>query len=63
MINHPDYVEKIGMKPKMENTVVEPWPKRLHTKDGEPGAQEELDRLKDSGYVGKHRFAEWVRNE
>ena len=63
MINHPDYIEKIGLKPKMENTVVEPWPTRLHKEDGEPGSQEELDRLLESGSVKKHRFVEWVRNE
>ena len=63
MINHPDYVEKIGMKPKTKNTVVESWPTGPHKKDGEPGAKEELDNLKKSGAVGKHRFVEWVRNE
>ena len=63
MINHPDYVEKMGLKPKTENTVVEPWPTGPQKKDGQPGAQEELDQLKKSGAVGKHRFIEWVRNE
>ena len=63
IINIPDFIESWGMKPKKENTVVEPWPTRLHKEDGEPGSQEELDRLKASGDVRKHRFVEWVRNE
>ena len=63
MIIIPAFVKDIGMKPKKENTVVYPWPTRLHKKRGEPSAQEKFARLKDSGSVGKHRFVEWVRNE
>ena len=60
MINIPAYVENRGVKPKKENTVVEPWPTRLQKKDGDPGAQEELDRF---GAARKYRFVEWVRNQ
>ncbi|KAM0803000.1 hypothetical protein BDR22DRAFT_819219 [Usnea florida] len=61
MINIAAFFENTGMKPKKVNIEVEPWPTRLHKKHGEPSAQEEFDRLKDCGSVGKHRFVQCVK--
>ena len=63
MIDFPTIVKKTRMKPKLKNTVIEPWPARLYKKHGEPGAQEAFDRLMESGSVGNERYVEWVRSE
>lgn len=63
MLDFPAIAKKTGMRPKVKNTVVEPWPMRLYKKHGESGAQEAFDRLMGSGYVGNERYVEWVRSE
>ena len=44
---------------KTKNTVVEKWPFRLKLRSGQPGAQEELERLLRSGLSGKEVYVEW----
>lgn len=51
-----------GLKMKAANTVVDEWPLRLRKEYGEPGAQEDFDRLIVSGSRGDERYVEWVRS-
>jgi hypothetical protein len=46
---------------KDNHTVIEKWPFRLKLQPGQPGAQEEFDRLMSGGMTGKERYIEWKR--
>lgn len=46
---------------KEKHTVIEKWPFRLKLRPGQPGAQEEFDRLLAGGVSGKERYVEWKR--
>lgn len=52
-------LRKAGLKVK--HTIVEEWPFRLKLEPGEPGAQEEFDRLLAGGSSGKECYVEWKR--
>ncbi|EHK96743.1 hypothetical protein M7I_7547 [Glarea lozoyensis 74030] len=51
----------IGFAMKEKNTIVEKWPFRLKLQPGQPGAQEEFDRLLSGGVSGKEIYLEWKR--
>lgn len=51
----------IGAAMKDNHTIVEKWPFRLKLRPGQPGAQEEFDRLLGGGVSGKERYVEWKR--
>jgi hypothetical protein len=46
---------------KEKHTIVEQWPFRLKLRPGQPGAQQEFDRLLAGGVSGKERYVEWKR--
>jgi hypothetical protein len=46
---------------KEKHTVIEKWPFRLKLQPGQPGAQEEFDRLLAGGVAGKERYVEWKK--
>ncbi|KAL7789378.1 hypothetical protein V8C37DRAFT_417967 [Trichoderma ceciliae] len=46
---------------KEKHTVIEKWPFRLKLRPGQPGAQEEFDRLLGGGKTGQERYVEWRR--
>jgi hypothetical protein len=46
---------------KEKHTIIEKWPFRLKLRPGQPGAQEEFDRLLAGGVTGKERYVEWKR--
>ncbi|KFY28454.1 hypothetical protein V493_02929 [Pseudogymnoascus sp. VKM F-4281 (FW-2241)] len=50
-----------GAAVKENNTVIDKWPFRLKLRPGQPGAQEEFDRLLSGGVSGKERYVEWKR--
>jgi hypothetical protein len=51
----------MGAAMKEKHTVIEKWPFRLKLRPGQPGAQEEFDRLLGGGPTGKERYVEWKR--
>lgn len=51
----------IGAAMKEKHTIIEKWPFRLKLRPGQPGAQEEFDRLLGGGVSGKERYVEWKR--
>ncbi|KFY89500.1 hypothetical protein V500_05642 [Pseudogymnoascus sp. VKM F-4518 (FW-2643)] len=51
----------VGATVKEKHTVIEKWPFRLKLRPGQPGAQEEFDRLLSGGVSGKERYVEWKR--
>lgn len=51
----------LRVKMKEENTVIEKWPYRLNIRPGQPGAQDEFDRLISGGLSGKEFYLEWKR--
>jgi hypothetical protein len=51
----------IGAAMKEKHTVIEKWLFRLKLRPGQPGAQEEFDRLLSGGVSGKERYVEWKR--
>ncbi|RDA86906.1 hypothetical protein CP532_1837 [Ophiocordyceps camponoti-leonardi (nom. inval.)] len=51
----------IGATVKETHTIVEKWPWRLKLRPGQPGAQEEFDRVLGSWAIGKERFVEWKK--
>jgi hypothetical protein len=51
----------MGAAVKEKHTVIEMWPFRLKLRPGQPGAQEEFDRLLRGGVSGKERYVEWKR--
>lgn len=50
-----------GAAMKEKHTVIEKWPFKLKLRPGQPGAQEEFDRLLSGGVSGKERYVEWKR--
>ncbi|KAK4039008.1 hypothetical protein C8A01DRAFT_47462 [Parachaetomium inaequale] len=53
--------QSIGAAMKETHTVIEKWPFGLKLQPGQPGAQEEFDRLLSGGVTGKERYVEWKR--
>ncbi|OBT80489.1 hypothetical protein VF21_00845 [Pseudogymnoascus sp. 05NY08] len=51
----------MGATVKEKPTVIEKWPFKLKLRPGQPGAQEEFDRLLRGGVSGKERYVEWKR--
>ncbi|KAL2022832.1 hypothetical protein VTK56DRAFT_4363 [Thermocarpiscus australiensis] len=51
----------VGATMKEKHTVIEKWPFRLKLRPGQPGAQEEFNRLLAGGVSGKERYVEWKR--
>ena len=51
----------LGAEMKETHSVIEKWPFRLKLQPGQPGAQEEFDRLFGGGVSGKERYVEWKR--
>lgn len=51
----------IGAAMKEKHTIITTWPFRLKLRPGQPGAQEEFDRLLGGGVSGKERYVEWKR--
>jgi hypothetical protein len=56
-----DAEQFIGEAMKEKHTIIEKWPFRLKLRPGQPGAQEEFDRLLSGGMSGKERYVEWKR--
>lgn len=57
----PEAAQFIGAAMKEKHTIIEKWPFRLKLRPGQPGAQEEFDRLLGGGVSGKERYVEWQR--
>ena len=53
---------EVGMTMRIRNTVIDPWPLRFMKEYGEPGAQEDFDRLMSLSFSGNERYSEWVRS-
>lgn len=53
--------EEAGAAMKKDNNVVEKWPFKLKLRHGQPGAQDEFDRLVCGGVSSKERYVEWRR--
>ncbi|PWY93925.1 hypothetical protein BO94DRAFT_313736 [Aspergillus sclerotioniger CBS 115572] len=53
--------DMLGAEMKERHTIVDKWPLRLKLKPGQPGAQDEFDRLISGGLTGKERYVEWKR--
>jgi hypothetical protein len=53
--------ELTGAVMKNEHTVIEKWPFKLKLRPGQPGAQDEFDRLMGGGVSSKERYLEWKR--
>ncbi|KAK4237717.1 hypothetical protein C8A03DRAFT_44438 [Achaetomium macrosporum] len=51
----------LGAAMKEKHTIIEKWRFRLKLRPGQPGAQEEFDRLLAGGVSGKERYVEWKR--
>lgn len=47
---------------KVNHTIIEQWPYRLKLQPGDPGAQEEFDRLFSGGLSGTECYLEWRKN-
>lgn len=50
-----------GTEMNKNHTIIEKWPFRLKLRPGQPGAQEEFDRMLGGGVSGKERYVEWKR--
>jgi hypothetical protein len=63
MKNSPfsEAAQLLGAVMKEKHTVIEKWPFRLKLRPGQPGAQEEFDRLLGGGPSGKECYVEWKR--
>ncbi|KAG8157039.1 hypothetical protein KVR01_013029 [Diaporthe batatas] len=53
--------ERAGATRKKKNTVVEDWPFKLKLRPGQPGAQDEFDRLICGAVSSKERYVEWKK--
>lgn len=51
----------IGATVKGKHTVIQKRPFKLKLRPGQPGAQEEFDRLLRGGVSGKERYVEWKK--
>lgn len=56
-----DIAQFIGVAMKEKHNIIEKWPFRLKLRPGQPGAQEEFDRILGGGVSGKERYVEWKR--
>ncbi|KPM34923.1 hypothetical protein AK830_g11652 [Neonectria ditissima] len=56
-----EVAEYLGAAMKEEHTIIEKWPYRMKLRPGQPGAQEEFDRILSEGMTGKERYVEWKR--
>lgn len=53
----------LGAAMKERHTIIEKWPYRLKLRPGQPGAQEEFDRLMTGGPSSKERYVEWKKTD
>ncbi|KAL6863995.1 hypothetical protein J3F83DRAFT_182202 [Trichoderma novae-zelandiae] len=53
----------LGVAMKDKHTVIEKWPYQLKLRPGQPGAQEEFDRLVGVDLSGNERYVEWRRTK
>lgn len=60
-LNFSEIERLIEVAMKEKHTVIEKWPFRLKLRPGQPGAQEEFDRLVGGGVSGEERYMEWRR--
>ena len=60
-MNVSEWARAYGAEMKDTHTIIEKWPFRLKLQPGQPGAQEEFDRLLGGGMSGKERYVEWKR--
>ena len=60
-LNFSETARTLGAEMKETHSVIEKWPFRLKLRPGQPGAQEEFDRLFGGGVSGKERYVEWKR--
>lgn len=51
----------LGATMKEKHTIIDKWPYRLKLRPGQPGAQDEFDRLLSGETSGKERYVEWKR--
>jgi hypothetical protein len=56
-----EIAQYIGAAVQEKHAVIEKWPFKLKLRPGQPGAQEEFDRLLRGGVSGKERYVEWKR--
>lgn len=61
--NFAEAAESVGATMKKDHTIVEKWPFRVKLRPGQPGAQEEFDRLLRDRCLGQECFVEWKRVE
>lgn len=59
VFDFPQVAKRAGANIREENTIVDKWPFRLKFEPGQPGAQEEFDRLMGGGVSGTERYVEW----
>ena len=55
--------EALGVAMKDKHTVIEKWPYQLKLRPGQPGAQEEFNRLVGGDLSGNERYVEWRRTK
>ncbi|KAL7808180.1 hypothetical protein V8C26DRAFT_304456 [Trichoderma gracile] len=58
-----DMEEILSMAVKDKHTVIDKWPYQLKLRPGQPGAQEEFDRILAAGLSGNERYVEWRRTK
>lgn len=55
--------EALGVAMKDKHTIIDKWPYQLKLRPGQPGAQEEFNRLLRGGLSGNERYVEWRRTK
>ncbi|OTA07713.1 hypothetical protein A9Z42_0086210 [Trichoderma parareesei] len=55
--------EFLSMAVKDKHTVIDKWPYQLKLRPGQPGAQEEFDRVLGACLSGTERYVEWRRTK
>jgi hypothetical protein len=55
--------EALGVAMKAKHTVIEKWPYQMKLQPGQPGAQEEFNRLVRGDLSGNERYVEWRRTK
>lgn len=61
--NFAEAAESVGATMKKDHTIVEKWPFKVKLRPGQPGAQEEFERLLRDRCLGQECFVEWKRVE
>ncbi|KAL7804936.1 hypothetical protein V8C44DRAFT_369117 [Trichoderma aethiopicum] len=56
-------MEAFGVAMKDKHTVIDKWPYQLKLRPGQPGAQEEFNRLVRGDLLGTERYVEWRRTK